>query len=63
MSDQHQIRPTPRVEIIRGVLEAARDAGDPMIAEACGRLLEANLLGWRKHAMPEDRAIVEAFIH
>lgn len=52
---------TPRMQIVWNVLEAAKDAADPMVVGACRRLIVANRLGWRKHAAARDWELVQAF--
>jgi hypothetical protein len=52
---------TPRMQITWTVLEAAKDAGDEMVISACRRLINANLIGWRKHHDPKDYALVREF--
>lgn len=49
---------TPRVAITLDVLEAARDAGDPMVIAACRRILAADRLGWRKHGDRRDLRLI-----
>jgi len=49
---------TPRMQIIWAVIEAAKDAGDQMIINACRRLIEADRLGWHKHHNPKDYALI-----
>lgn len=49
---------TPKIQIVRDVLERAKDAGDAMVIAACRRLINAYYLGWKKHSRAEDRALV-----
>jgi|GEM_PF-5032723 len=52
---------TPRMRIVHDVLEAAKDAGDEMVIAACRRLMRADTLGWKKHAVQADKALVFSF--
>jgi hypothetical protein len=52
---------SPRMSIVWGVLEAAKDAQDQVVIAACRRLIWANTLGWKRHATVEDKALVFAF--
>lgn len=49
---------TSHMAMVWQVLEGAKDAGDDMAVAACRRLIAANRLGWKKHARPEDVAVV-----
>lgn len=52
---------TPRMQIIRSVLEAAKDVNDQTVIAACRRLITANTIGWKKHHSPSDWATVKEF--
>ncbi len=52
---------TPRQTIALQVLEAAKDAGDQMVVNACRRVITANRLGWRKHGCAADLKLVYEF--
>jgi hypothetical protein len=52
---------TPRMQIVWQVLEAAKDCQDQMVIDACRRLIWANTLGWRKHAIAADWQLVLEF--
>ncbi|WP_200474605.1 hypothetical protein [Azospirillum argentinense] len=52
---------TPRMQIVWDVLEAAKGNNDATVISACRRLIEANRLGWKKHANPTDWALVQGF--
>ena len=51
----------PRMELIWNVLDGALDAGDNVVTAACRRLIIANRLGWKKHAIASDYELVKAF--
>lgn len=51
----------PRMRIIWDVLESAKDNGDAIVIAACRRLINADRIGWRKHADPADYRLVLAF--
>ena len=51
----------PRMQIAQDVLEAARDAGDPVMVSVCRRVLTASRLGWKKHGDKTDLQLVLAF--
>lgn len=51
-----------RMQIVREVLEAAKDAGDDFVIAACRRIINADRIGWRKHGNPADLRIVMAFV-
>ena len=52
---------TPRMMIVRDVLEGAKANGDVAVINACRRLIAADRIGWRKHAVPADYRLVLAF--
>jgi hypothetical protein len=52
---------TPRMHITWEVLEAAKDAGDEMVVAACGRIIVAERVGWRRHGNPADLRLVYSF--
>lgn len=54
-------RRPPRMQIVWQVLEAAKDAGDDLVIAACRRLINADHIGWRKHANPADYRLVLTF--
>jgi hypothetical protein len=43
------------------VLEAAKNAGDDLLIAAARRLIDADRIGWRKHADPADYRLVLSF--
>jgi hypothetical protein len=45
------------------VLEAAKDAGDQMVIDACRRVILADRLGWKKHGNSDDLQFILAFAH
>jgi hypothetical protein len=51
----------PMMQIVWEVLEAAKDANDTSVIEACRRIITAHRIGWRKHGDPADFALVLAF--
>lgn len=52
---------TPRMQIVWSVLEAAKDAGDTMVINACRRIITADRIGWRKHGNTADLRMVSEF--
>jgi len=50
-----------RMKIVWQVLEAAKDNNDVTVINACRRLINANIIGWRKHHNPADMALVMEF--
>ena len=51
----------PRMQIAQDVLEAAKDAGDPVMTAVCRRVISASRLGWKKHGDKADLQLVLAF--
>jgi hypothetical protein len=51
----------PRMQITWTVLEAAKDAQDAIIIDACRRIIAADRIGWRKHGNPADYRLVLEF--
>jgi hypothetical protein len=51
----------PHMRIVWDVLESAKNNGDELAIGACRRLINANRIGWRKHADRRDYALVLAF--
>ena len=51
----------PRMQIVWEVLPAAKDADDVAVIGACRRLINADRIGWRKHANAADYRLVLAF--
>lgn len=49
----------PRMQMVWEVLEAARDAGDKAVVDACTRLIDADRRGWRKHHDPADWRLIK----
>jgi len=49
------------MQIIWDVLESVKNNGDTTVIAACRRLINADRLGWRKHADPADYCLVLAF--
>jgi hypothetical protein len=43
------------------VLEAAKDAQDIIVINACRRIIAADRIGWRKHGDPADYRLVLEF--
>ena len=54
----HLFATTPRMQIVWGVLEAAKDNGDEIVIATCRRLIVADRLGWKKHAQRTDIELV-----
>jgi hypothetical protein len=52
---------TPRMQIVWQVLEGAKDCQDQIVINACRRLINANTIGWRKHADKRDWQLVLEF--
>jgi hypothetical protein len=52
---------TPFMRVVWDVLEAAKDNQDETVIAACRRLINANVIGLRKHGRPEDKALVHEF--
>lgn len=52
---------SPKMHMVWSVLDAAKDNGDELVIAACRRLIVANRLGWKKHAIASDVAIVRSF--
>ena len=52
---------SPRMTITWVVLEAAKDAGDAHVIDACRRIITADRIGWRKHGDPADYSLVLSF--
>ena len=50
-----------RKSIALDVLEAAKDAGDQAVIDACRRILNADRLGLKRHGNPADIKMVCAF--
>ena len=50
-----------RMQVVGQVLAAAKDNNDELVIAACRRLIEAERLGWRRHANAADWALVAAF--
>ena len=50
-----------RMQITWDVLEAAKDAGDVLLINACRRIITADRIGWRKHGNKADFRLVLAF--
>ena len=57
---RHIFALTPRMQIVWGVLEPAKDNHDEIVIAACRWLIVAHRLGWRKHADRGDIALVMA---
>ena len=51
----------PSMRIVWEVLEAAWDAGERLVVDACIHLIDADRRGWRKHHDPADWQVVKAF--
>ena len=49
---------SPPMQIVWEVLEAAKNARDDLVIAAARHLIDADRIGWRKHA---DRAVVLPF--
>jgi hypothetical protein len=50
----------PRMVMVWDCLERAKDAGDSKVIDACRRLINADRIGWKKHASMADWRLVQA---